>query len=131
MTHADYFMTALCLWREARGEGNSGMTAVGCVIRNRVTRDNKSYYAEVVKPWQFSSITAKGDPQLVLFPDALDGSWQQAVLVAGNIIGDVVSDITGGATLYFDDSIPFPRSWNPAAVQATVKLGRLNFYKEI
>ena len=79
MDFADQFMSALCLWREARGEGTDGMTAIMCVLRNRVARHNSSYYAEVIKPWQFSSITAKGDPQLGLYPQPTDSQWQLAI----------------------------------------------------
>jgi N-acetylmuramoyl-L-alanine amidase len=37
MTHSDYYLTALTIYREARGEGKAGMEAVFHVIRNRVT----------------------------------------------------------------------------------------------
>ena len=131
MNPADLFMLALCLWREARGVGNSGMVAVGCVIKNRVSRNKSSYYAEVVKPWQFSSITAKGDPQLGYYPPVQDQSWQLAQKIATNILSGTVSDTTEGATLYYDDSIPFPAGWDIHKVEDTVKIGRLNFFKEL
>lgn len=133
MTSADQFMSALCLWREARGEGTNGMTAIMCVLRNRVARHNSSYYAEVIKKWQFSSITAIGDPQLGLYPQSTDPQWQLATNLVGMIGPEDsrVADVTGGATLYYDDSIAFPASWNRAVVQSTVKIGRLNFFKEL
>lgn len=131
MTAADYFMTALCLYREARGEGNVGMTAVACVVRNRVEKHNSTPYAEVVKKWQFSSITASGDPQLILYPLEVDMIWHTAQLLSQNVLDGSTADITGGATLYYDDSISFPASWNKDHTETTVKLGRLNFFKEI
>lgn len=133
MSAADQFMTALCLWREARGEGNAGMVAVGCVIRNRTLRHSSSYYAEVIKPWQFSSITASGDSQLSKYPLVGDASMLLAVQITDSLMGisGAQPDVTGGATLYYDDSISFPSSWNPNRVQATVKIGRLNFFKEL
>jgi len=131
VTHADYALTALCLWREARGEGNTGMLAVACVIRNRVNKHGSTYYAQVVKPWAFSSITAHGDPQLSSFPQESDQQWIQAQLIAGNVMDRGVEDITNGATLYFDDSISFPKTWNRAAVAPLGKIGRLNLFREI
>jgi spore germination cell wall hydrolase CwlJ-like protein len=131
MNFADQFMTALCLWREARGEGNQGMTAVACVIRNRAEKRDNSPYAEVVRPWAFSSITAHGDPQLAKWPEESDPSWIAAKDIATLTLAMPTTDITKGATLYHDDSISFPKSWNRAAVEPTVKLGRLNFFREI
>lgn len=131
MNFADQFMLALCLWREARGVGNSGMVAVGCVIRNRVSKYKSSFYIEVTKPLQFSSITAKGDPQLTNFPKYVDPSWQLAIKIAIGFASDAIADTTGGATLYYDDSIPFPRDWDVHKVEDTIKIGRLNFFKEL
>jgi len=131
MTSADQFMVALCLWREARGVGNSGMVAVACVLRNRVARNKSSYYAEVVKPWQFSSITAKNDPQLGLYPSSADSSYQLAQKIVASISQDTLADTTEGSTLYYDDSIPFPAGWDIHKVEDTVKIGRLNFFKEL
>lgn len=146
MTHADYFMMALCLWREARGEGNEGMTAVGCVVRNRVERDNSSYYAEIVKPWQFTSISVKADPEIALWPMGNDPQWAQAVQLSQAICDGTVADITGGATLYWNpkaiesdhvielrdgSTVPFPQTWSIHAVQETVVIGQHVFLREI
>jgi spore germination cell wall hydrolase CwlJ-like protein len=146
--HRDYFMLALCLWREARGEGPDGMTAVGCVVRNRVVRNVSSYYEEVVKPLQFSSITAPGDHQLCLYSHENDHSWQVAEEIARKIIDREIGDLTAGATLYWNpagiaekDSKPytlkdgsivrFPGSWNPHAVLQTVRIGAHIFLREV
>jgi spore germination cell wall hydrolase CwlJ-like protein len=130
MTAADEFMTALCLWREARGEGESGMTAVACVIRNRAAKHKTSPYVEIVRPWAFSSITAHGDPQLSTWPKDGDSTWIAAQKIAARVLNESTPDITRGSTLYFDSSISFPKTWNRAAVEPTVKIGRLNFYRE-
>ncbi len=130
-TYADYFMLSLCLWREARGESVDGMTAVANVIRNRVVKHDSSYYSEVTKMWQFSSITAKGDPQLNLYPSQHDASMLTAVGITESVIAGQTQDNTFGSTLYYDDSISFPSSWDKSKVQATTKIGRLNFFKEL
>lgn len=128
---ADYTMVALCLWREARGQGQTGMRAVACVLRNRVQRHKTSYYTEVVRPWQFSSMTAAGDPQLVKYPDASDVWWTTAFLIAGDIIDQGAPDITNGATLYYDDSIGFPKSWDKNKVVPLGKIGRFYMFREV
>ena len=130
-TTPDSFMLALCLWREARGEGVAGMTAVGSVIRNRVLSRKTSYYAEVMRPWQFSSITAHGDPELTLWPALSDPSWEEAQRLAAGIIDGSLADTTGGATLYYADSMGFPKDWNRAECVATVTVGRQFFFREV
>jgi N-acetylmuramoyl-L-alanine amidase len=131
MNHADYALVALTLWREARGEGTTGMTAVACVIRNRVHKHNSTPFAQCVKKWAFSSITDPKDQQLTLYPVDTDPQWQQAQLIAGNVLDGQTQDITSGATLYYDGSISFPSSWNLAAVKAVGKIGRLNLFREV
>lgn len=146
MTPSDYAFTALCLWREARGDGQSGMTAVACVLRNRVHKNNSTYYAEVTRPEQFSSMTAKGDPQLGKYPEPSDTWWTAAQLIAGNVVDNAVSDITGGATLYWNpagissektftlpngNTVRFPQTWNPSAVQFTAQIGKHIFLREV
>jgi len=131
MNCTDEFMTALCIWREARGVEGDGMIAVGCVIRNRARKHETTFYQEVVKSLQFSSITAKGDPQLTNFPKETDSQFISAQHITSQLQTLDYADITGGATLYYDDSIEFPSTWNRNAVVPTVKIGRLNFYKEL
>lgn len=146
MSHADYFMMALCLWREARGEGRPGQVAVGCVVRNRTLRNHSTFYEEVVKPWQFSSITAKGDPQLSLYPLPMDAQWQQCSTLAQSIVNGEVQDVTGGATLYWNpkaidpgktfvtlagQTVRFPKTWDADKVQETVQIGAHIFLREL
>lgn len=145
MTHADYALLSLCLWRESRGEGYAGQVAVACVVRNRVLRDSNSYFAEVIKPWAFSSITAKGDPQLGLYPKDTDAQWLQCQQIAQSVADGLITDTTGGATLYWNPSgiksnatftlldgttVAFPQGWNPAVVTETVQIGAHIFLKE-
>lgn len=129
----DTFMTALCIWREARGEGELGMIAVAHVIKNRAAKRKTSPYTEVIRPWAFSSISAHGDQQLNIWPKEGDASWATAQRIAVNLFTmGVPNDPTKGATLYYDDSLPsIPKTWNRAVIQATVKLGSLNFFREV
>ncbi len=126
----DDFMLALCMWREARGDGAAGMTAVGCVVRNRVTAHGSGYYSEIVRALQFSSITAKGDPQLTLYPQLSDGTWGMAQTLAKEVISGplALEDITGGAQFYYATTIPLP-SW-AEGMTMTCQIGRQRFYKQ-
>jgi len=128
---ADFFMLALCLWREARSEGETGIRAVGCVIRNRSLRTGNSVYKVVTAYRQFSSITAPEDHQLASYPAQTDSQWQLCQKVASDILSaGSQPDLTGGATMYYSDIIPPPRSWNFAKLTQTVKIGHHIFFRE-
>jgi len=97
----DLVISALTAWREDRSSGFQGMTAVLCVIRNRVNKNKTTYYHECVKAWAFSSISAAGDPELSLWPAENDPSWLNAQNLAEKVIDGNIADITGGSTLYY------------------------------
>lgn len=92
-------LLALCMWREARGEGLEGMTAVGLVIQNRVRRWNQSWSSVIVGKNQFSSMTVPGDSQLVVWPTN-ETLFQQAYMKAWDIFKGECPDITNGALYY-------------------------------
>lgn len=115
----------LTIWREARGEGQMGMLAVACVIRNRVIKRRLTASQVCAQPWQFSSMTAKGDPELLVWPADNDASflaayeqWMASLSAA---------DPTHGADFYFADGIPMP-SW-AKAYTFTATIGRQHFYR--
>jgi hypothetical protein len=122
------------------------MTSVANVVMNRVAKNNSSPYVECVKPLQFSSITAKGDPELALWPTATDPQWALALAIAEEAAVGKLVDITGGAVLYYDplgitskvtytlpggQVVPFPEGWNPAAVSFTVEISKQLFFQEV
>jgi spore germination cell wall hydrolase CwlJ-like protein len=138
MTASDYFITALCIWKEARSQGAPGMVGVACVIRNRYLKNDSTPYIEVIRPLQFSSMTTPGDRQLGLYPQPSDVLWTQTQQIAQDVLNGVTADTTGGATLYYNPNaistnaaftiaagvtVPFPRGWNPARVKYTVTIG--------
>ena len=120
-------ITALCAWREARGEGRDGIRSVLHVIENRANAAGKSWAEIVYAKWQFSSMTAPGDPELDLIPKAPDPIFEECCELADAIFDDKDFDLTQGATHYFADSIPMP-SW-AAAMTQTVKIGHQTFFK--
>jgi spore germination cell wall hydrolase CwlJ-like protein len=122
-------LLALVIWREARGEGPKAMTAVGCSIRNRVKKPTwwgKDYVSVITKKWQYSSMATPGDPQLILYPQAGDAAFEQALQIAEWVINETATNQFPGADSYYDDSIKPPK-W---ATKDTFvgKLGKLNFH---
>src|SRR5580698_4940206 len=100
MTIQDQVILALTMWRENRGGGTVGMQSVGNVILNRAKNQGKSVWHVCTAFEQFSSLTAKGDPELVLWSADGDTSWGQALLLAAQAADGTMADITGGADLY-------------------------------
>lgn len=124
----DKVSMALCMWREARGEGVDGMRAVGHVINNRAIALNKSWAQIVYAKLQFSSMTYPQDPQLSNVPTVPDTEFVQACQITDAITAGTDPDLTGGARYYFADSIPTP-DWAKNMVE-TSKIGRQTFFKE-
>ena len=123
-------LLAIALWREARGTGEAGMTAVGFSILTRV--ENPTWWGHTLvevlgKKWQYSSMAAPGDPQLLFWPDDAEESWRLAIAVADAVLAKSVENPVPGADSYFDDSINPPKWASPDRLVA--KVGRLNFYR--
>lgn len=128
MTPQDIVIGALCAWRENRGGGRTGMQSVLNVLRNRAAARGTSIYEEAVRPWQFSSMTAKGDPQLPTWPPVNDAAFATALLLAReSALGDL-PDITGGATSYFAASMAEPPSW-ASSMEPTAEIAGQKFYR--
>lgn len=124
-------LLALLIWREARGESEEAQIAVACTVRERVKRPSwwgHNWIEVITKKWQYSSIAAPNDLQLILYPAAADKEFAMALRIANEVIGGVIESVAAGATHYFDDSISAP-AW-ATAEKFVRKIGRLNFYRE-
>jgi len=145
-TPTDYSDTALCIWKEARGEGVQGMTAVACVIRNRVEKRGTSYSVEVYRAWQFTSMSVPTDPEFHLVPSGFDPTWDAAQQIADDVINGKTADVTGGAVLYWNPAgiasdktfttlsgqvVKFPHTWNASVVRESVQIGHHIFLVEV
>jgi N-acetylmuramoyl-L-alanine amidase len=130
MTWNDYYKTmlALTMWREARGEGRDGMRAVGHVIRNRVDAAMGDWDHVITKKWQFSSLTAAGDSQLIVWPDSPDGEFETAMNLAEDIFTNIDPDITVGATHYFNPHVVLP-NW-ASQMKQVATIGNHVFYRQ-
>lgn len=117
MRETDVAITALTVWRENRGGGEVGMHSVASVLMNRSRVHKTTLYAECVKPWQFSSMTAKADPQLGLWPREFDPAWTVALNIAAKAADGTLPDVTGGAMYYYATSMANPPAWSLGMTQ--------------
>ena len=130
LSDADLF--ALCVWREARGEGDLGRRGVANVIWNRKNQPSwwgRDLRGVILAPWQFSSFNAK-DPNSQMFPQDLARSWVEIQAIVKGILNGSEPDNTNGANFYHDTSIPFPPKWGLREdYKLTLQVGRLLFYR--
>lgn len=122
------WQAALCMWREARGEGRDGIRAVGHVIANRAKAWNKSWAQIVYQKVQFSSMTYGADPQLCNVPVSPDPQFVDCYEIADLIMQGGDFDNTNGALYYFATYIPMP-DWAKGMIQ-TASVGGQLFFKE-
>lgn len=141
----DIVVLALTLYRECRGEPRPGQVAVANVIANRVKRDRIGFYRECVKPLQFSSITAKGDSQLTVWPDLTDPAYLNVKNISRAAVNGDLPDTTNGCTLYYNPKsiatgkviavngveTPFPSGWNANRVDVEGYIGNHIFMREV
>lgn len=86
---------ALTLLAEARGEGTIGMTAVACVIANRVVERNLPARAVCLQPKQFSAWNDGVSVKLLRAPEAAEAFRIADLVLAGELV-----DITNGSNHY-------------------------------
>lgn len=118
-------------WGEARGDGRSGMTAVACVVMNRVKVPcwwGHDVVSVCVQPRQFSCWD-QGDPNRakLLAVNETDPEYAIALEIAASALAGTLVDTTNGATSYKTTVLPWPTGWgsprNPVAV-----VGHQSFY---
>ena len=135
MNTQELFIWALCVWREAMGEGFAGMLGVAWVMENRLNsgRWGKTMHDVIEDPLQFSSMTAKGDPMTVKWPnsrcEAADlAAWQEAQRAVSAVISAGPSqDPTNGAEYYFNPEVVKP-DW-AAKLQLVATIGHHEFLR--
>ncbi len=121
-------LSALCIWREARGESLAAKLGVWWVLRNRSTDPAGRWPTDIVKvitqPKQFSSFNT-GDPNAVKFPGIADAAWLDCCAV----VESSDPDPTGSANHYHSltPATPWPNWADPAKL--TVTIGPFKFYR--
>lgn len=124
-------IAALCAWRENRGGDKLGMQSVLNSLCNRAAFKKTSLATEALKKLQYSSMTAPGDPNLVLFPDKTDTRFQLALAMAEQAVAGTLPDITGGATHYYALSMSKPPYWVTSTAVQTAQIQNQVFFKGV
>lgn len=125
---------ALCIWREAQGEPIEGQKAIASVILNRLNAQTKSVHHVIFasdileQKWQFSSMTAVGDPTLITWPHKPNPAFDQIMQIVEMAYNGALVDGTSGATHYFNPAVVLP-SW-AGKMTKTITIGHHDFYKD-
>lgn len=120
------------IFMEASGEPPEGRRAVAWVLINRLDsgRYNTTLAGVCLKPFQFSCWNTS-DPNRMRLSNTLD--TDPVLLDSGaalqEVLGGGYPDPTGGATLYYSDTMKTPPDWASAAT-FTVKIGSNLFFRE-
>ena len=100
----DLCSAALCAWKEARGDGSTGMHAVLHCIKNRVGFPGfaKTLHDVVYGKDQFTSMSVSSDPEFNLAPSdvAPANLWTEAQRLAVIVLNTDDPDPTDGAHYY-------------------------------
>ena len=136
-TDDDLRSLALVAWKEARGEGPSGISAVMHVIKNRIGRAGfgKTLHDCIYGKNQFSSMSVPGDPQFNLKPKANDTLYAACLAEAESILAGEGDDITKGAVYYANLANIEKGGWfernvlaNPEKYPVMARIGRHTFF---
>lgn len=123
------FLTALCLWREARGQSDDARRAVLHVILNRAKAGFRgSDPASVILwPYQFSSFNPK-DPNATRLPTWANLADWRAWLACCAVVDAPGDDPTGGALMY-ESCLPAMRPDWATPEKQTAEIGPFRFYR--
>ena len=122
-------MLALLVWREARGETHQAKVAVAYSVLNRVKSPKwwgKDLGSVIAKKWQYSSMAAPGDPNLIQYPLPQDLSFQDSMRAVNVAMGNLESNPVAGADSYYDVSIAPPKWAKPE--QFVKQVGAFRFF---
>ena len=125
----DAVLTALAIWREARGEEATARRGVYWVIHNRTTdaknRWPKKHVDVILQPSQFSSFHSP-DRNASLIPDTSNGAFMECCA----IVDAPGADPTWGANAYhsYPAGSQFLPTWAEAS-KLTVHIGAFSFYR--
>jgi len=127
------WITALCLWREARGTSLGAIRAIWHVIANRIASSHfpNDAVSVILQPKQFSSFNPS-DPNASKLPNPASVPDWNAFQSCLTIVDSPGDDPTGGATHYEScdaAGIPRPKWADPAKI--TAEIGPFRFYKNV
>lgn len=127
-------LLALLVFREARGEPDTGKLAVAYSPINRVSRPGwwgKTIHEAILKPFQYSSFNEDDPNNIWPVKEEDQESWKACQKAAQDAIGGVM-DPSDGATHFHPDYVEFPKGWgDPSKFERTLFFGKHYFYKEV
>jgi spore germination cell wall hydrolase CwlJ-like protein len=136
----DVHAMALCVWKEARGEGNSGMQAVAHVIANRVGAPGfaKTLHDVIYGKNQFSSMSIPTDPEFNLIPPPGDQQFTYCLFLCPQVLTKSDADPTHGAH-YYENAATATSGWFARVIAGpdgngteghslTAQIGKQKFY---
>lgn len=103
---------ALCVWKEARGDGSPGMRAVAHVIYNRVGMPGfaRNLHDTIYGKNQFTSMSVPTDPEFNLIPPPYDSQFAYALTMCANVLHGDDPDLTNGAH-YYENALQATSGW--------------------
>jgi spore germination cell wall hydrolase CwlJ-like protein len=103
---------ALCIWKEARGEGQNGMRAVAHVIKNRVGTPGFAHtlHDVIYGKNQFTSMSIPSDPEFNLIPPPGDVQFAYCTTLCPQILNGSDEDLTFGAH-YYENAATATSGW--------------------
>ena len=127
---SDREILALTLQAEAGGEGYDGMLAAGSVIANRAAsgRFGEGISGVIMKPGQFSAwngVTGYAGGEGAIDMDKIRPN-KQALKAADAIISGDYTDVTGGATHYYNPNVASP-AWGGEVGDNWIDIGNHRF----
>jgi len=119
------------IWREMRGVP-AAWKAVAHVNLNRALHPSwwgTTLVQVITHKWQFSSMTATGDPNLTQWPQE-DATWLEIGKAVDDVLDAGEPDPTDGAIDYFSAPITSPpTSWGQ--VEETLVVGSVHFFRQL
>lgn len=123
----EQFIAALTIWREGSGVSHDARLGMYHTIRNRVAKPGwwgNDLVSVCTKPYQYSSMTALGDPNLKRWPVKGESTFVDCMAI---VSASVLMDVTGGATHYY--TVPLtapPKEWGQN-VKETMVINGVHF----
>jgi N-acetylmuramoyl-L-alanine amidase len=121
----------IMVWREMQNVPEA-WKAVVHVVLNRAAKGGwwgHDIVTVCTTPWQFSSMSAHGDPGLLKWPRE-DNLWMKLGKAVDDVLDAGDPDPTGGATYYFSAPITSPpTAWGQ--VEETLAVGSVHFFRQV
>lgn len=123
----DVHNMALCIWKEARGEGPLGMRAVAHVIKNRVGAIGfpKNLHDVIYQKNAFTSMSVPSDPEFNLIPPPGDPQFGCCLTLCSLVLSGGDEDLTDNAH-YYENAATATSGWFGRVIAGPDGLGTPN-----